>query len=316
MTKYYIVVNPAAGGGNVERLWPKINDYLTNLNVDFQTITTSFPGHATSKVKGLLTEIHNNQTQDIVIIAAGGDGTLHEVVEGCCQFYENHPLLTKIPVTFLPIGSGNDFARAVSMPTNWKKRINQIISSSKPTSIFIGKYRDLDSGKLGHFINNYGIGFDATVVYTANHSLLKKNSILGRFSYIASILHVLRTFKAMPIFVTIDDKQTSIPNGYLVTTTNIPYFGGGVRIAPSASIRDEKLELIIVEKPTFFQLLKFIVLLMAGKHLNLKFVHHYSKKSFTIRCEAIRHGQIDGEELGKRKYNIEFSKTQYPFILN
>lgn len=75
------------------------------------------------------------------------------------------------------------------------------------------------------------------------------------------------------------------------------------------------MELIIVEKPSFWQLILFISMLPLGKHLNLKFVHHYKNKQINLTTNSLQFGQIDGEETGHRMFDVQFNVETYPFWL-
>lgn len=314
-TKFYIIVNEAAGGGKVKQEWPQIQSELNSLSVNYQFQKTIYSGHAIKLAQELCAELKLATNQENVILAVGGDGTLHETLTGMKKYFTNHPDETPIPIAYLPIGSGNDFARAAGLSLNWKTAIQQILSCHSARPISIATFDNHQDKELGYFVNNFGIGFDATIVSKANHSKIKKRPFLGQFSYIFVVLGVLTSFKAFPLKLTVDDKTTTYQKAFLVTTSNHPYFGGGVKILPQASIFNQQLELIIVEKPSFLQLILFLIMLPLGKHLNLKYVHHLVSDKFRLTTSNPQFGQIDGEETGDRIFDISFGISTYPFWL-
>lgn len=250
------------------------------------------------------------------MVATGGDGTLHEVLNGCKEFYHAHPLTKQVPISFLPIGSGNDFARALKISNNWKIALQQILSVQRPKKLIVGKYHNLNQANTGYFINNFGIGLDATIVHKANHSKIKHNRFLGKFSYIIAAINIIRTFEPVKTTIYYGDNSQYVrefTKGFLITVTNIPYFGGGVNIVPSASTNEDSLDIVIIEKPTWRQIIIFIVNLLAKRHLKLSFVNHFSQKNFTIVTNGDRFGQIDGEETSKQSFNINFKTSTYLF---
>ncbi|WP_268913810.1 diacylglycerol/lipid kinase family protein [Lentilactobacillus sp. SPB1-3] len=320
MPKHFVfIVNEAAGGGNVRKLWPKIVEQLNQLNIEYRCTKTNFVGDAIQITKRILSAANDRLNNELVIVATGGDGTLHEVLNGCKEFYESHPSPTQVPIAFLPIGSGNDFARALKISDNWKTAIQQILSVKSPKPLVVGKYNNLNEGSTGYFINNFGIGLDATIVHNANHSIIKRNPILGKFSYIFAALNVIRTFKPVKTEVYYGENNQFVrefTKGFLITVTNIPYFGGGVNIVPTASPSKNSLDLVLIEKPSVRQIIIFIINLLAKRHLKLKFVTHLSKKSFTIITDGNRFGQIDGEESSSQSFNIKFETSTYSFWVN
>lgn len=312
--EYFIILNKCAGGNKARLLWPKVEARLKQLNISYRTFVTQYDGHAVELANQILGQITHAHHSDAVIMAAGGDGTLHETLLGCIGYYATYPSEFKIPIAFLPIGSGNDFARALKIPLHWDKALEQILHCSKAASLTVGQYTNLDTHDEGYFTNNFGIGFDATVVHDANRSSLKNSRYFGKFSYWISVINELRTFQGFNTHVKIPGKPEDVyQNAFLVTTTNLPYFGGGIKIAPDASAYKNQLDLIIVEKPNPIQLLLFVSMIFLKRHLSLRFIHHYVQKELLISTKDSRYGQIDGEELGERTYNLKFETASYPF---
>ncbi|MCY9807633.1 diacylglycerol kinase family lipid kinase [Lentilactobacillus senioris] len=314
-TKFYIIVNEAAGGGKVRQEWPKIKTELNTLTINYQFQKTIYSGHAIKLAYDLCASIKSNDKKQAIILAIGGDGTLHETLTGAKNYFAAHLKESPIPIAYLSIGSGNDFARAAGLSLNWKTALHQILDCQQANPISIASFNNHQDNESGYFVNNFGIGFDATIVSKANHSKIKKHPFLGQFSYIFAILGVLTSFKAFPLKLTTNDQTITYPKAFLVTTSNHPYFGGGVKILPQASIFKSNLELIIVEKPSLFQLILFLIMLPLGKHLKLKFVHHLVSDQFRLTTNTAQFGQIDGEETGDRVFDISFGVTTYPFWL-
>ncbi|MGF2385783.1 diacylglycerol/lipid kinase family protein [Lentilactobacillus otakiensis] len=312
--KYFIIINLYAGGDNARKVWPDIQKQLTASNVSYKALYTEYPNHAVDLAKQILGKVDASGQKDAVIIAAGGDGTLHETLLGCERYYEAHPNDYQVPIAFLPVGSGNDFARGIKTPLHWEKVLTDILNCTTPTTINVGHYVDLDHHTDGFFTNNFGIGFDATVVHLANHSSLKTNAFFGKFSYMASILNVIINFKGFHAEILPGNMpKVTFNRTFLLTTTDIPYFGGGINIVPTASVLDDHLDLVIVEKPSVWQLILFVSMIFLKRHLRLKFIHHYHEKQLFIKTNGNRLAQIDGEELNQETYNLKLETVKYPF---
>lgn len=314
--EYFIIVNPTAGGNNGRKTWPKIEKFLKTKSISYRAYFTEYDGHAVAIAMQILNQVTATNHPDAVLVAAGGDGTLHETLLGCMRFYTEHPQLNtpQVPIGLLPIGSGNDFARALNVPRHWQQALEELLACQIATKINIGHFINQDNQTDGYFLNNFGIGLDATVVYLANHSLVKHHQRFSGLAYWASVIHAVQTARPFKLTVTYPDGDTQIyPNAFLVTTTNHAYFGGGIDIAPHASVYKNTLDLIVVEKPTRRQIVLFVFMLLLKRHLHLRFVHHFSGVHFELKTNESRYGQIDGEELGSKTYDVSYETKTYPF---
>lgn len=313
---YYIILNEFAGGGSVKTLWPQIKSALDERHVDYEIARSTYSGHTRLLARQFAKQHHEAETTTkYVVLAVGGDGTLHQAISGLVDAQLSHP----IPVAYLPVGSGNDFAKGIKMATNWRKALNQILECTNENWLTIGTYFDTNKQTKGVFTNNIGIGFDAAVVTAANSASSKKllnRMHLGTLSYLAAVIGVFYNQLAFPLTVHIGQHRDIYPHAYLVTVTNHPYFGGGVKIAPPASVSDPNLDLIVIEKPNIFKLLFISLMLSMGRHLNLKSVHHYHESKLHLIVPSIEYGQIDGEEMGGRYWDTYFETKQYPFWID
>lgn len=315
---YYIILNEHAGGGSVKDLWPKIQAELDQRHVDYKITRSAYSGHA-QLLANQFAKAHADDTPTTgpryVVLAIGGDGTLHQVISGLAEANLEHPL----PVAYLPVGSGNDFARGIKMATNWHDALNQVLNCTAENWLTIGSYFDTNKQTQGVFTNNIGIGFDAAMVTSANGTKTKNflNRLhLGNLSYLASIISVFYNQQPFPLTVHIAQHRDIYSKAYLVTVTNHPYFGGGVKIAPPASVNDPNLDLVVIERSNVFKLLFISFMLSMGKHLKLKSVHHYHNNKIHLIVPSIEYGQIDGEEMGGRYWDTYFETKQYPFWID
>lgn len=315
---YYIILNEFAGGGSVKTLWPEIKAELDKRQVDYKIARSNYSGHAqllaNQFAKAHADDAPSKQPRQ-VILAVGGDGTLHQAISGLVDAHLEHP----IPVAYLPVGSGNDFARGIKMSINWHEALNQILDCTAENWLTVGTYFDTNKQTHGVFTNNVGIGFDAAVVTSANGTQTKSllNRLhLGALSYLAAIIGVVYNQEAFPLTVHIGQRRDIYAHAYLVTVTNHPYFGGGVKIMPPASVSDPNLDLVVIEKANIFKLLFISLMLSMGKHLKLKSVHHYHNSKIHLIVPSIEYGQIDGEEMGGRYWDTYFETNQYPFWID
>jgi YegS/Rv2252/BmrU family lipid kinase len=307
---YHFIVNPEAGSGRGQKVADKIAAIVQKRHFSHQFYFTEYAGQELELVASLLAQTllpwdvayqENSEMLYPLLVVIGGDGTMHQVVAHLQETEKN------IPLAYIPAGSGNDFARGMHLPKEPEQVFWKIAGTTAPQSVTIIKYQEQVQGETGIAINNIGIGLDASIVYAANHSAAKSrlNKFnLGSFAYLSAILNVLFRQKGFPILVETNGQQLNFSKAFLCTTTNHPYFGGGVAIAPTADINDDKLDFVLVERIALFKIFWLIALLTRKRQMNSRYFHHLSTNKLRIVSTVPQHGQEDGEEMGKRSFDI------------
>lgn len=313
--QFSIILNELAGSGNAKKVWEQIEPQLQNRQIDFQVKVTQYAGHASYLTEQYIK--HTTNPDEMVILVIGGDGTLHQALNGAVSQRSHHP--HPIPLAYIPAGSGNDFARGVGMSRDVNVALRQIIDCQHPTNIDIGVYEETIKHDHGFFVNNIGIGFDAAVVSRTNASPHKRKFNkyhLGSLSYVASVLSVLYNQEPFQLMVQVGQHRDLYQKAFLVTTSNHPYFGGGVSILPGATVDSGQLELIVIERKNWLILLWLMLLLLFKRHLKSHWVHHYKAPQLHVTTTSLEFGQIDGEELGNRFFDLQMGISQYPFWID
>ncbi|WP_225353096.1 diacylglycerol/lipid kinase family protein [Secundilactobacillus paracollinoides] len=275
---FYVILNEFAGGGKAKNLWPEIKTVLQERQVSYQVAKSTYPGQATLLARQYAKQHPDLTTATNVVLAVGGDGTLHQVLNGLASAKLTHP----IPVAYLPVGNGNDFAKGIKMATRWRSALDQILGCNSASWLNVGTYRDAEKNTTGVFTNTVGIGFDAAVVNDANGKSpkrLTKRLHLGWLSRLSSLISVVYNELPFPLTVHVGQHRDIYAHAYLVTVSNHPYLGGGINIAPTAEVTDPNLDLIVIEKPHLPKLLFIALMLRLGRHMHLKSVHHYHEQT-------------------------------------
>ena len=305
--KYYFIENEHAGSSQQDNTWPKIEKYLNKQKVFFKKDITKYPGDAVD----LAQTFCQKETKGWVIVAVGGDGTLFEVLNGMKKGNSS------LPIGYIPTGSGNDFARALRIPRDVDKATKLLINNKRTTSLDIGYYQDIN-GDTRYFTNNIGIGFDALVVENSNKRFKKifQKLHLKSLSYIFSLVFALVKQKAFDLQVDIDGQYYKFPSAYLVSVTNISCFGGGVPIAPQASLKDGKLDIVITPKMSLAKFVKlFIEMIKDGSHLNDKYLFYTKAHRIHIISKKAEYSQINGETQGPKMFNWNVGVASQKFWL-
>lgn len=256
--------------------------------------------------------ILNTVDKNHIIVVLGGDGTINEILNILIDCHLQNPL------SYIACGSGNDFARAISLPSNPLKAWKYIHHQATIKKICVGKVKINDTER--YFLNNVGIGFDARIVYSANHSKLKMllNKIhLGALVYASFFLKALIIQKFFPTLFKNDGTSVQkYKKTFLCTITNHPFFGGGVKLVPEASVFNPSIDAIILEKSTKLGfLINFLRTILPLKNpSNSKNWHHQYGKEFKITINSHQPIHIDGEASIIDLDTVSFDTITFPFL--
>jgi len=291
MKHMYFIVNPKARNGYCLKIWEEIERQLKIEQISYLAFFTEYPGHA----KTLASQIAAKNQEQKLIIAVGGDGTMHEVMNGTVK--NKH-----IIHGFIPGGSGNDFSRGFQIPTDPVEALKVILRLMKQEAlpIDIGTVTMADAS-THYFINNMGAGFDAIISYEVNKSrmkaLLNKLS-LGRLVYVYFLLKKLFTYKTTTIDLSIDGSKHIFEQTWFVTVSNQPYYGGGMKIAPHAEPDDGLLDITVVHQLSRLKLLLVFISVFWGKHIHFKEVKTFKGRVISIHSSTSLYVHADGEYIG------------------
>ncbi|MED5052146.1 lipid kinase [Anoxybacillus sp. UARK-01] len=287
---YYFVVNKISGNGKGLKVWKKVEKLLQEKQVNYQVRFTERPKHAVEIVKEFSSKACN------AVVAVGGDGTIHDVANGLIH--------SNIPLGIIPAGSGNDLARALDIPMDYKRALERILR---------GKKRKMDVGKIGeeYCMTVTGIGFDGKVAEINNIAKYKDllNLVrLGDLSYGLSVLHALFQYRPVRIQLKIDGKVQSFSNVWFIAIANTPNYGGGIKICPDACYDDGLFDICIVHSITKWELLRTFPKAYKGKHVSHPSVTMIKGKQVEIIAEPPIIVQSDGEILTKTPVNVTIQK--------
>ncbi|TVZ78840.1 YegS/Rv2252/BmrU family lipid kinase [Aeribacillus composti] len=287
---YYFIVNKISGNGKGLKVWKKTEKLLQEKQINYQVRFTNRPKHAAEIAKELSSE------KCYAVVVVGGDGTIHDVANGLIN--------SNIPLGVIPAGSGNDFARALDIPKDYKKALKRIL---------MGKQRKIDIGRIGneYFITVMGIGFDGKVAEINNGSKYKNwlNVIrLGNLSYGLSFLHVLLKYRPVSIQLMVDGEKLVFCNVWLIAIANISNYGGGIKICPNACYNDGLFDICIVHGMNKWELLRTFPKAFKGKHILHPGVTMITGKQVEVISELPVIVQGDGEILTKTPMSVTIQR--------
>ncbi|WP_353481505.1 diacylglycerol kinase family protein [Haliscomenobacter sp.] len=290
MPNWFIIANPAAGGGLVKKLWPSIEAELYKLSIDFVSNFTIGPGHAITMVQEALSIGYRH------IIAIGGDGTNHEVINGL--MLQNIVPATEVQYGLLPVGTGNDWIRTYGIPANWREWLPQLFtSSSRLQDLGMASYWTNGQQSQRYFTNVAGLCYDAFVVKTMNDNQV---SAQNRFVYLWWILRCLFRFQPLACKITFNG-QSIQEFCYTINIGICKFSGGGMQFVPQAIPDDGLLGLTIAGKIPKWDVILSTPRFYAGTIGGHRKVTLHQAKSIVVESAANEkvYLEADGEFLGE-----------------
>jgi diacylglycerol kinase (ATP) len=298
MKQIYFIINPNARNGHCLKTWREVEIQLKNVGLPYIAFFTEYAGHA----KILSKQILNQNKDQKVVIAVGGDGTVHEVVNGLVND-------KNVTLGFIPGGSGNDFSRGFHIPSDPIKAVLVILRLWKKDAALVDVGKITTKHHADHFfINNMGAGFDAEISFEANRSkmkaLLNKLS-MGRLIYVYFLLKKVFTYKTSTIHLSIDGKMHIFEKTWFVTVSNQPFYGGGMKIAPGAKPDDGLFDITIVHQLSRLKLLLVFISVFWGKHVHFREVKNFLGREISIQSDTDLYVHADGEHIGNTPLEIQ-----------
>lgn len=227
------------------------------------------------------------EEQFAFVLAAGGDGTINEVVNGLA--------LSSIPLSILPSGSSDVLSKEIGIPPDTEKAL-QVITEGRVHRISLGRIVNAQ-GESRYFTVMAGIGFDGAAVRGIDEGIKRFS---GKLAHIVSGLRHLAEYR--PELLAFDmDGATS--EGYTVVAANASRYGGNFQIAPGADITSGDLTVCVFKGNTRQDVIRYAAGVLLGRHLHYPDVVRLQGKALNLRGTA--HIQIDGEYFGTSPARIE-----------
>ena len=272
MKRARLIYNPSSGREVLKRNLPEILQKLEVAGYEASCHATTGAGDATKAARLAV------ERQYDVVIAAGGDGTIHEVVNGLAE-QEYRPKLGIIPA-----GTTNDFARALHIPRDVGAAVD-IITRGELIPVDIGRINDR------YFINIAGGGRITEITYEVPSKL---KTMLGQLAYYLKGMEMLPSIKASDLTIEYDGKLfEGEAMMFLVGLTNS--IGGFEKLAPDASINDGLFSLLILKKVNLAEFTRIATLAIRGEHVNDPNVIYTQANRIKVYSEEKVQLNLDGE---------------------
>lgn len=239
-------------------------------------LETSGPGDATRLASSACAQ------RPSLVIAAGGDGTVNEVLNGMIG--------SETPLAFFPLGTTNVLARELGLPPTVPEIVERILTA-EPRPVSLGRIELSESGVSRHFCLMAGIGFDAASVYSMHRDIKK---ISGEAAYILSGIRNLIFHAPEELTVSINEEERRC---FSLIVGKASRYGGDFRVTPGASLLSPLLHACLFEGSRRTDLLRYAYGIVRGKHLGYRDVRVIEARELSVQGSA--HVQIDGDYFGR-----------------
>ena len=277
-----LIANPNAGRGAVSKALPRVESVLRNKNLAYRIVRTTHPGHATEADRQALSD------GERYLVAVGGDGTVHEVVNGMVR--DGGPVAADAVLGVVAAGSGCDFVRSFGLPPDTAQAAERL-AGDRVRTIDVGTVTCAD-GTTRCFVNIAEAGLGGAVVARAANL----GKLLGGARYAAGFWLTLPRFR--PAAVRLDaDGQYHAWRAFNVVVANCRFYGGGMQISPNSDPCDCLLDILVMTGPksdSFTTLPK----VYSGAHLPHRNIAELRTAQLSIEADTPFPVEADGELLG------------------
>jgi YegS/Rv2252/BmrU family lipid kinase len=300
MPKIKVILNPMSGSGTAHRTRDDIHRTLTEEGAAFEIAETTGPHSAIAQAKQAVEEGWE------IIAAVGGDGLSNEVLNGIVQANLGTPAWDNgEPVGTLgiiPIGTGNDFAWSMGLPTGDAAASCRVLSAGKTRVVDIGRVED-EHGNVRYFCNNFGAGFDAATTLES----YKLRYLRGSLVFLVAVLRtIFLYYKAPLVTVRYNGKERTLPL-LMASVANGRRTGGMFMIAPQAEPDDGLLDVTLAEQVSKLGIFRLLPYFIRGTHATQPTVSVDQTPHIVVSSGQGLPVHVDGEIIASDARRLEVS---------
>lgn len=294
--RWFTIVNPIAGNGHGLTDWPVISKLLRDHSIAFDFAFSEHKYHAIE----LAVEAVNNGYRKLIVV--GGDGTIHEVVNGI--FIQKQVPTIDVLLAVIAVGTGNDWIRMFGIPRTFTDCI-KAISDEHSFLQDVGKvsYYKSSYQQSRYMANVAGIGFDAAV--NRRYNDLKEEGKRGKWLYMWSAFKAVLQYRSTQVKITVDEQVIIDQYVYSATIGIGKYNGGGMLQTPDAVADDGLFDLTIIRKISPFKVLWNFPALYNGRIYDIPKITLNRGRKIRVESYPEIATEVDGEALGYSPFEFE-----------
>ncbi|MCL1907579.1 MAG: diacylglycerol kinase family lipid kinase [Propionibacteriaceae bacterium] len=283
-----LVVNPTAGRGRALKILPKVlNELLRGLPEGSLKVlqAKSYPEAQSFCREAIVSAQKHPATRDCLVVM-GGDGIMHLGINAAGG--------TEVPLGMIPAGTGNDLCRSVGIPLDPVKAAHVITGGHTMKMDLTSVVGQLAHGGTQRYVGTVvATGYDARVGVRGG----QMSKMWGSLAYAVAALVELRKFEPVNYRLHIDGVERALP-AMFVAVANGGFYGGGMHVAPTASVTDGLLEVTIAHPVSKMTLLRLLPAMFNGSFVSDPAIERFQAKEVIVDGDRLV-GLADGEALGQ-----------------
>ena len=287
--KWYVIVNPVAGFGRGLVDLPHITKLIRDNEIPHELVFSQHKHHVTELTVQAVREGYRR------IIVIGGDGTLHEVVNGL--FIQQTTPIEEVTVAVIPVGTGNDWIRMFGIPKCYSEAIRAIKEGyTFLQDVASVEYEESMYRQVRYAANVAGVGFDADVIKCLLR--MRSKGVVGKSSYLRALIRSFFRYKPTGTKIWVDDRLI-YNNLMLSMAIGVgKYNGGGIQQLPEAVADDGLLDITIIRPLHWWNIIFRLRRLFNGSIYTIGHVLYAQGKHIRIESSPELPLEVDGELLG------------------
>jgi diacylglycerol kinase (ATP) len=286
------LVNPASANGSTGRRWPELARRAAALGLQGETLVSERPGHLAE----LAAEAAAAGATAIVVV--GGDGTVHEVVDGLARAGASD----RVELGLIPFGTGRDFARSLRIPRRLDDAL-EVVRGGRVRTVDIGRatYASDNGEAVAHFANFAGAGISGAIADRANRTT---KAFGGRLSFIWATLAVFTRWQPTEMTVEIDGERRQVLL-LEALAMNGDYTAGGMWVAPEASLEDGTFDVVLIGDFSKAEFTTTFPKIYRGTHVSHAKVEIVRARELRVDAPSPLPIVLDGEQPGTTPVRFE-----------
>ena len=305
--RWFVVVNPISGYGKGLDDFPLISKLLRDNGIACEAVFTEHKYHTTELTVSAITEGYRH------IIVVGGDGTLHEVVNGL--FIQKCVEPAEVTVAVISVGTGNDWIRMYGLP----KQYSAVIRAIKEGYTFLQdvaavEYEESRYNQTRYMANVAGVGFDAAVIKRG--MTMRERGAKGASLYIRALISTFFRYKPTGVKIWIDDRLMYNNLLFSLAIGVGKYNGGGIQQLPIAVADDGLLDITLIRPIHWWHILFRLRRFFNGEIYSIGHVQHLQGSKIRIESSPEIQLEIDGELLGGTPVELRVLHRAVKVIVN
>lgn len=305
--RWFVVVNPISGSGKGLDDFPLISKLLRDNGIRCESVFTEHKCHATE----LTVSAINSGYRHIIVV--GGDGTLHEVVNGL--FIQKSVEPSEVTIAVIAVGTGNDWIRMFGIPTRYSEAIRAIKEGyTFLQDVAAVEYEESMYRQVRYAANVAGVGFDAAVIESLQR--MRNKGCKGKSSYLRALIKTFFRYKPTGTKIWVDGRLM-YNNLMLSMAIGVgKYNGGGIQQLPKAVADDGLLDITIIRPLHWWNIIFRLKRLFNGNIYTIGHVLHAKGKHIRVESSPELPLEVDGELYGHSPIEIRNVHREVRVIVN